>query len=81
MYGASKVAVCVYLEGLRSPLHPYGIRVVEVKSGPVDTPMTEHLEKNWMLSQPETIAAGVVRTFDGRGNVLYLPWFWWWIML
>jgi short-subunit dehydrogenase len=80
VYGASKAAVGVFLQGLRSRLHPYGIRVIELRSGPVDTPMTQHMRKSWMFSRPETIAAGIVRAFDGRCDTIYLPWFWKWIM-
>jgi short-subunit dehydrogenase len=80
VYGASKAAVSVFLQGLRARLHRRGVRVLELKPGPVDTPMTAHMEKSWAFSRPEVIAAGIVRAFDGRRDVVYLPWFWRWIM-
>ncbi len=81
VYGASKAAVSVFLQGLRGRLHSRGVRVIELKPGPVDTPMTGHMEKSWMFSRPEAVAAGIVHAFEGRRDVVYLPWFWRWIML
>ena len=39
-YGASKGALNVYLQGLRTRLWSRGVRVQTLKLGPVDTPMT-----------------------------------------
>ena len=39
-YSASKAAVLCYCESLRVELKPYGIRVVTIAPGYIDTPMT-----------------------------------------
>ncbi|HUB07314.1 MAG TPA: SDR family NAD(P)-dependent oxidoreductase [Myxococcales bacterium] len=40
-YAASKAALTTYLESLRNRLGRYGVRVVTVKPGYIDTPMTK----------------------------------------
>src|SRR5688572_11218544 len=45
-YGASKGALNLYLQGLRSRLYPAGVTVTTLKLGPVVTPMTVTHEKN-----------------------------------
>lgn len=81
VYGAAKGTVTLFLQGLRSRLHPHGVRVVTVKPGFVDTPMTLHLKKGVLWVKPERIASGIHRTLEGSKDVVYLPWFWRWIML
>jgi short-subunit dehydrogenase len=81
VYGASKAAVDVFVEGLRSRLVRSNVSVLTVKPGFVDTPMTAHLKKNALFAQPSTIAQGIVRSLETRRDVVYLPWFWRWIML
>jgi NAD(P)-dependent dehydrogenase (short-subunit alcohol dehydrogenase family) len=40
-YSASKAAVISYLESLRLEMQPFGIRVVTIAPGYIETPMTE----------------------------------------
>jgi len=80
-YGAAKAAVSAYLSGLRQRLGPDGINVLTIKPGFVDTPMTASFRKGALWAKPDAIAAGIVRAADrGKGEV-YLPQFWWAIML
>jgi len=81
VYGSAKGTVSLFTQGLRSQLHPLGIRVITVKPGLVDTPMTEQFPKGVIWARPERIAAGILRTLRGSRDVVYLPWFWRWIML
>ncbi len=81
VYGASKGALSVFLQGLRNRLHRRGVRVVTVKPGFVDTPMTAHLDKGLLFARPETVARGIVRAIERGADVVYLPWFWRVIML
>jgi len=81
VYGAAKGTVTLFLQGLRSRLHPHGVRVVTVKPGFVDTPMTLHMKKGVLWVKPKRIASGIRRTLEGSKDVVYLPWFWRWIML
>ena len=80
VYGSAKGALSIYLEGLRARLFPVGVRVLTIKPGFVDTPMTANVEKGLLFSQPETIAAGIYRAVEKGRDVVYLPWYWWGIM-
>jgi len=76
IYGASKAAVTVFLQGLRNRLDRRGVHVLTVKPGLVSTPMTAHLEQGVLFASPEKIALGIVSAIDHRKDVVYLPWFW-----
>jgi short-subunit dehydrogenase len=76
VYGASKGALSLFLQGLRNRLHPRGVQVLTVKPGFVDTPMTAHLKKGLLFASPETIARGIHRAIVRRKDVVYLPWYW-----
>lgn len=81
VYGTAKGALSIFLQGLRNRLHPYGVRVVTLKPGFVDTPMTAGVKKNALFATPETVGQGIVRAIDGGSGVVYLPAFWRWIMM
>jgi decaprenylphospho-beta-D-erythro-pentofuranosid-2-ulose 2-reductase len=82
IYGTAKGMVSLFLEGLRNRLSRSGVRVVTIKPGFVDTPMTAHLEKKGPLwAQPQAIARGIARAVNGQRDVVYLPGIWRWIML
>ncbi len=76
VYCASKGGLNIFLQGLRNRLHPHGVRVVTIKPGFVDTPMTAHLKRGPLFVTPDTIARGIERSIRRGGNVVYLPWFW-----
>ncbi len=79
VYGAAKGMVSIFLQGLRNRLHEAGVKVLDIRPGFVDTPMTADFEKGLLWSQPDTVAAGIIRATDksGKGgSVVYLPWFW-----
>ena len=71
----------MFLEGLSIRVQPHGVRVLTVKPGFVDTPMTANFRKGMLWATPERIARGVVRAIDGGRSVVYVPWFWRPIML
>ena len=77
VYGSAKGALSLFLQGLRNRLHEHGVRVVTVKPGFVDTPMTAHMELGLLCVKPETVARGIFRAIDRGADVAYLPWFWW----
>ncbi|NBX81885.1 SDR family oxidoreductase [bacterium] len=80
IYGASKGALSIFLQGLRNRLFQAGVSVLTIKPGFVDTPMTSHLKKNFLFAQPETVALGIVRGMERKKDVIYVPGFWWWVM-
>jgi decaprenylphospho-beta-D-erythro-pentofuranosid-2-ulose 2-reductase len=81
LYGAAKAAVSAYCQGLRNRLQGMGVRVITIKPGFVDTPMTAGFEKGVLWVQPEQVARGIIRSLERGGDVVYLPWFWRYIML
>ena len=80
VYGTAKGALTIFLQGLRHRLHKAGVRVVTIKPGFVDTPMTAGFRKGLLWASPDAVARGIVRALDGRGGEIYLPWFWRYIM-
>jgi short-subunit dehydrogenase len=81
VYGSAKAGFSVYLQGLRNRLSFAGVRVLTVKPGFVDTPMTFGLPRLFLVASPEEVAEGIVRALRRGNEVVYLPWFWRWLML
>jgi short-subunit dehydrogenase len=81
IYGAAKGAVSIYLQGLRNRLDSLGVKVITIKPGFVDTPMTKSFSKGFLWETPEKIALGIFKAIDGKRDVVYLPWFWRYIMM
>lgn len=76
VYGASKAGLDAFLQGLRNRLHDSGVRVITVKPGFVDTPMTFGRPNMILVASPESVGRRVVRALDGRRDIVYVPWFW-----
>jgi len=82
VYGAAKAGLAALCEGLQHRLRGAGLRVLLVKPGPVDTPMTAHMPRGGMpFASPDTVARDILRAAERGRAVLYTPWFWRWIML
>jgi short-subunit dehydrogenase len=81
VYGASKGALNVFLEGLRNRIDRDGVQVLTIKPGFVATPMTAHVAKNALFASPEQVARGICKAVEQRRDVAYVPWFWILIML
>lgn len=81
LYGAAKAVVSTFCEGLRARLFKAGVHLVDIKPGFVDTPMTQGLNlPKALLVTPETIAVYIDKAIDKKKDVVYAPWFWFWIM-
>jgi decaprenylphospho-beta-D-erythro-pentofuranosid-2-ulose 2-reductase len=82
VYGAAKGLVTRYAQGLQHRFAGTAIKVVLVKPGPTDTPMTAHLKQQGAsMATPEEVASLIV---DGaaRGTpVVYAPKKWALIMM
>ena len=76
VYGAAKAALSTFVDGLRHRLHRAGVRVITIKPGFVDTPMTAHLQKGPLFVKPEVAAQGIYRAMSHGNGVAYVPWFW-----
>lgn len=81
VYGASKAALDVFLQGLRNRLFSSGVHVLTIKPGFVDTPMTQSFKKGFLWASPEKIGQGICRAVLKKKNVVYLPGFWRMIMM
>jgi short-subunit dehydrogenase len=73
VYNSSKAALNTYLEGLRNRIGRYGVKVVTVKPGFVDTAMTKGLKGLfWLISADR--AAEIILKKARRGTVTaYVP--------
>jgi decaprenylphospho-beta-D-erythro-pentofuranosid-2-ulose 2-reductase len=81
VYGSAKGALSLFLQGLRSRLHPAGVRVITIKPGPVQTSMTDHLPHSARFADPEQVAHDIVHTLARRSpDVLYTPKIWRYVM-
>ncbi|MGA9356201.1 MAG: SDR family oxidoreductase [Terriglobales bacterium] len=81
VYGSAKGALSLFLQGLRSRLHSAGVKVITIKPGPVQTPMTDHLPNANRFAVPELVAADIVRALERRSpDVLYTPKIWRYVM-
>jgi len=81
LYGASKGALSLFLQGLRNRLHRKGIHVLTVKPGFVDTPMTEGVDGLFLVATPDRVAEDILQAYARGKDVIYTPWFWKWILL
>jgi short-subunit dehydrogenase len=82
VYGAAKAAVTTFCEGLRARVFKAGVRVLTVKPGFVDTPMTAGIALPALLvASPERVASDIIRAIQRGKDCLYTPWFWAAIML
>lgn len=80
-YGSAKAALSAFLSGLRQRLQKSGVNVLTIKPGFVDTPMTKDFPKGALWAKPEDVAKGIVHAIDKGRSEVYLPWFWFFIML
>lgn len=81
VYGAAKGGLAVFAQGLRGHLYPHGVRVLTVKPGLVDTPMTAHMDKGLLFSSPQRVATDIYKAMSrGASGVLYTPRYWWLVM-
>ena len=74
-YSASKAAVISYCESLRLELKPYGIKVVTLCPGYIDTPMTRvNPYPMPFLMAPDRFAARAARVIDAGSSYAVIPW-------
>ena len=82
LYGTAKGAVTIFCEGLRARLFKMGVHVLTIKPGFVDTPMTKGLPlPAALVASPDKVAVSICRAVERKANAVYVPIFWWAIML
>lgn len=81
IYGSAKAGFTAYLSGLRNRLYHYGVHVVTVLPGFVNTKMTADLNLPKLLTaQPDNVADTIYKAVKKKKNTVYVKWFWRWIM-
>jgi decaprenylphospho-beta-D-erythro-pentofuranosid-2-ulose 2-reductase len=74
IYGAAKGLVTRYAQGLQHRLARTGVRVVLIKPGPTDTPMTAHLKaQGSKLADVSDVARTIVRGLRLGRPTIYAP--------
>jgi short-subunit dehydrogenase len=72
-YGASKAALSVYLQGVRSRLYAANVTVTTIKLGPVDSPMTVAHEKNALFARVDEVAKEIIAAMDAGKAEAFVP--------
>lgn len=82
VYGAAKGLIMRYVQGLQHRFANTGVKVVLIKPGPTDTPMTAHLKQSGAkLAAVDRVATDVVRGIENGQRVVYTPKIWSVIMM
>lgn len=76
VYGSAKAAVSAFTSGLRQRLYRKGVRVVTIKPGFVDTPMTAAMKKGFLWADAASVGRAIAHAMIRGTPVLYVPWFW-----
>jgi len=82
VYGAAKGLVSRYAQGMQHRLAQTNVKVVLIKPGPTDTPMTSDLKaKGQKMASVELVAQDIVKGIASGKPVVYTPGIWQVIML
>lgn len=77
VYGSAKGMVARYAQGLQHRFAGSSVKVVLLKPGPTDTPMTAHLKtQGAKLASVESVAAQIVAAIERGRPVAYVPGKW-----
>ena len=76
VYGTSKGALNIFLDGVRNRIDRSGANVLTIRPGFVSTPMTAHLPQGALFASPAKVAKGIVRAIVTTRDVVYVPGFW-----
>ena len=80
-YNASKAALSSYLESLRNRLTRYGVHVLTVKPGFVETDLLAGAKGTFWVIPAEQAARDICKAIHDRKQVIYSPARWRWVML
>ena len=82
LYGSAKAGLATFLEGLRH-FHAGkpGVKIVTIKPGLIDTPMTADVKKGPLCTSAEKAGQLVWKAMQTGKPVAYIPGWWRWILL
>ncbi len=81
VYGSAKAMITAFTSGMRQRLHKSNVTVITIKPGFIDTPMTAAFKKGLLWAKPTKVADKIVRAIDAKKNEVYVPAFWWAVMV
>lgn len=81
VYGSAKAGLSCFLEGLRHRLHAADVRVLTIKPGMIDTPMTAAMPKGSLWATPERVGRDIHAAIERGRELCYTPFYWRYIML
>jgi short-subunit dehydrogenase len=76
VYGAAKGGLAVFCEGARRRFRADGVRVIVVKPGLVDTPMTANLPKHALFASASRVGRRVYQAARNAHGPVYAPGWW-----
>jgi decaprenylphospho-beta-D-erythro-pentofuranosid-2-ulose 2-reductase len=76
VYGASKGALNIFLDGVRNRIDRAGVQVLTIRPGFVATPMTAHIPRGPLFATPQKVAQGILKAIQHRKDIAYVPTFW-----
>lgn len=80
IYATAKAAKITFLQGLRARMFKFGVKVVDLRLGFVDTNMTKNFKKGFLWASPVDVAKTIDVAISRGKNVAYVPRFWVFIM-
>lgn len=81
IYGSSKGALSLYLQGLRNRLFKSNVNVLTIKPGFVDTKMTMgKIKDSPLVAKPEKVARDILKAINKKKHTLYTLWMWRYVM-
>ena len=80
-YNSSKAALTSHLEAYRNRLTRYGVNVLTVKPGFVETDMIKDAKKLFWVISPAQAAKDIYKAMLKRKQEIYTPARWRWVML
>lgn len=81
VYGSAKAMVASYVEGLQHRFAFTSIKIILVKPGPTDTPMTRNIKNTGLkLASVDSVANLIVEGIEREKLIIYTPSKWWLIM-
>lgn len=76
IYGAAKGGVSKYLEGLRNRLYEKGIKVITIKPGMVDSPMTKDMPKGLLFAKSSSVGKQIYKGINVGKDDMFVPGYW-----
>jgi NAD(P)-dependent dehydrogenase (short-subunit alcohol dehydrogenase family) len=77
VYGSSKAGLSALMEGIDARMVGTAVKVLDIRPGPVRTPMVAHLDWGIFFAKPEPVARRIVNAIKkGKRGRLYVPAYW-----